>query len=155
VTRRDLILFTPSVLPALDTNDAPDFHAKTLAQAKFTKASLKGKVVLVQFWATWCGFCRRDQEPLDEVYMDLLAKGLEVLAVSVREPERKVRAYLNENPRTVPVVLTADTNLLQQYPTTGFPAYFVITREGKLAAAAKGAQGREGLLRLVAKAGLA
>jgi cytochrome c biogenesis protein CcmG, thiol:disulfide interchange protein DsbE len=152
--RRDLIWLAPSIASAI-VQEAPDYHANTLAKARFTRASLKGKVVLVQFWATWCGFCRRDQEPIDEIYMDLAGKGLEVLAVNMREPEKKVRAYLRETPRVVPVVLSPETNLAEIFQPTGFPAYVAINREGRVAATTKGAQGRDGLLALLARAGVA
>lgn len=160
MTRRDLLALAPlATLAALAPGpllalDAPDFRATSLAKANFTRASLKGKVVLIQFWATWCGFCRRDQPAVDEVYMDLAAKGLEVLAVNAREPEKKVRAYLRESPRMVPVVLTADTNLMDVFPAPGFPTYIVLARDGKVAAAARGGQGQDGFARLLKQAGL-
>lgn len=149
MTRRDLLMASAVGQPP------PEFHATTLAQAKFTRANLKGKVVLVQFWATWCGFCRRDQEPLDELYMDLAGKGLEVLAVNMHEPEKKVRAYLRQTPRICPVVLSAQTNLVDLFQPTGFPAYVVFNREGRVAGRTKGALGQEGLLRFLAPAGIA
>jgi len=157
--RRHLLSFLPACLPssvtAQELRDAPDFRVRTLAQASFTRASLRGKVVLIQFWATWCGFCRRDQEALDEIYMDLAGKGLEVLAVNAGEPEKKVRDYLRASTRVVPVALSSETDLLQRLPAPGFPTYYVINRPGKLAATTRGAQGRDGLLRLLEKAGLA
>lgn len=153
--RQFVTLPLPTALAAVDSRPAvPDFHARTLAKESFTRAGLKGKVVLIQFWATWCGFCRKDQAELDDVYMDLSAKGLQVLAVNVGEPAAKVNAYLRNSERMVPVVLSADTDLLQVFPTKAFPTYIVISREGKLAATSAGAMGYDGFLRLLKAAGL-
>jgi thiol-disulfide isomerase/thioredoxin len=156
MTRRAWIApsLAAGALTGINRPDAPDFRARSLAQAVFTKANLKGKVVIIQFWATWCGFCRRDQDDIDEVYLDLSQKGLEFLAVNVEEPERKVRDYLSRGPRVVPVVLSSETDLLAKFPARAFPTYIVIDRAGKVAGAAKGSQGREGLLRLAQAAGL-
>ena len=94
---------------------APRFTAKTLDGEKFSNESLKGKVVLVQFWATWCQYCRRDQPSVDAIVEDFADKGLVVLAVTVGEPKRKVKQYLAESPRACQVVLMEDTNLAALY----------------------------------------
>jgi thiol-disulfide isomerase/thioredoxin len=65
---------------------APRFTAKTLDGEKFSNELLKGKVVLVQFWATWCQYCRRDQPAVDAIARDFAEKGLVVLAVNAGEP---------------------------------------------------------------------
>ena len=153
--RRFVALPLPLTLHALDARPAvPGFRARTMAKETFTKAGLKGKVVLIQFWATWCGFCRKDQPEIDDVYMDLAAKGLQVLAVNVGESGAKVAAYIQKAPRMVPVVLDTETDLAERFPTNAFPTYVVISREGKLAGTATGALGYEGLLRLLKTAGL-
>jgi thiol-disulfide isomerase/thioredoxin len=71
---------------------APRFTAKTLEGEKFSNESLRGKVVLVQFWATWCQYCRRDQPAVDALIGDFADKGLVVLAVNVGEPKKKGEA---------------------------------------------------------------
>ena len=78
---------------------------------KFSSDSLKGKVVLIEFWATWCKYCKRDEPAVESVTKDFESKGLVVLAVDMGEPKRKVKKYLEENPRSPKIVLAEDTTL--------------------------------------------
>jgi len=133
---------------------APRFTAKTLDGEKFSNESLKGKVVLVQFWATWCQYCRRDQPSVDAIIGDYADKGLVVLAVNVGEPKRKVKQYLAESPRACRIVLMEDTNLAALYAAKSYPLYVLIDREGNIAGRQNGAAGEAALRRLLGKAGL-
>ena len=131
----------------------PDFRGKTLDGVVFTKASLKGKPILIQFWATWCGFCRRDQPALEEVAEKYRGK-LTVLAVSVREERATVQSYLARSPRKCKIVLTPDTNLTEIFDPRGFPYYVLLDSEGRAIGDQPGAGGREGLEQLLARAGV-
>lgn len=91
-----------------DREPAPRFFAKTMDGEKFSNDSVKGKVVLLQFWATWCQYCRREQPIVDDIDHEFAAKGLVVLAVDVGESKKKVKQYLASTPRTCKVVLTED-----------------------------------------------
>lgn len=133
---------------------APKFRAKTLDGESFSNESLAGKVVLLQFWTTWCGFCRRDQPAVDTIVHDFSGKGLVVLAVKVGESRRKVKQYLAESPRACMVVLTEDTNLAAAFAATSYPVYVLIDREGKIAGTQRGSSGEGGLRQFLAKAGL-
>ena len=134
---------------------APPFKGRSLDGKTFTNASLKGKVVLIQFWATWCGFCRRDQPAVEEVVKRFAGRDLTILAVSVGETKETVREYLAKSKRSCTVVATEDTDLTDVFPTRGFPTYLVLDKEGNIAGAHEGAAGLEGLKELLAKAGLA
>jgi thiol-disulfide isomerase/thioredoxin len=133
---------------------APRFTAKTLDGEKFSNESLRGKVVLVQFWATWCQYCRRDQPSVDAIIGDFADKGLVVLAVNVGEPKKKVKQYLAESPRACRIVLMEDTNLAALYAAKSYPLYVLIDREGNIAGRQNGAAGEAALHRLLRKAGL-
>jgi thiol-disulfide isomerase/thioredoxin len=133
---------------------APRFHAKTLDGQTFDNQSLKGKVVLIQFWATWCGFCRRDQPAVDKVTKEFAPQGLTVLAVNVGEPRLVVEGYLENNPRACHIVLSKESNLQQAFKADGFPKYVVIDREGRIAANQQGAGGIIALRDLLSNAGL-
>src|SRR5215472_11525257 len=85
---------------------APHFNAKTLDGERFTNDSIKGKVVLLQFWTTWCQYCRGEQPLVDSLTKEFAGKGLIVLAVDVGESKSKVKKYLQENPRACRIVLT-------------------------------------------------
>ncbi|MBI3484634.1 MAG: TlpA family protein disulfide reductase [Acidobacteria bacterium] len=133
---------------------APRFRAKTLDGETFTNDSVKGKVVLLQFWTTWCKFCRGEQSLVDDIHHEFAGKGLVVLAVDVGESKKTVKKYLEENPRSVRIVLTEDTNLAAMYAATAFPIYVVIDREGNIAGTQRGAGGERALRSLLSRAGL-
>jgi len=133
---------------------APRFRAKTTAGDQFNNASIKGKVVLFEFWTTWCKFCEGEAELVDDIAKEFADKGLIVLAIDVLEPDQRVRKYLIEHPRSVPIVLTKDTNLAAMYNAQSYPIYIVIDRDGNIAGEQRGAAGERGLRRLLKRAGI-
>jgi thiol-disulfide isomerase/thioredoxin len=133
---------------------APRFHATSMDGEKFSNDSLKGKVVLLQFWATWCKFCRGDQSVVDDVTQQFAERGLVVLAVNVMESKKTVKKYLAEMPRACKIVLTEDTNLAALYAAKSFPLYVLIDRDGNVAGTQKGAGGERALRQLLRKAGI-
>lgn len=150
--RRSFLMAMGPLAFALPMAGVPDFRGKTIDGVAFTKASLKSKPVLIQFWATWCGFCRRDQPAVEEVaerYRDRLV----VLAVSFREERAVVRRYLQSSPRKSWIVLTQDTNLTEIFDPRGFPHYVLLDAEGRMIGEQRGAAGREGLRELIERAG--
>jgi thiol-disulfide isomerase/thioredoxin len=138
----------------LGAEPAPRFHAKSLDGENFSNDSMKGKVVLLQFWATWCKYCRGEQSVVDELTREFADRGLVVLAVDFMEPKKVVKKYLEQMPRACKVILTEDTNLAALYPSRSFPLYVVIDRDGNIAGTQKGAGGAVSLRRLLRKAGL-
>jgi thiol-disulfide isomerase/thioredoxin len=139
---------------ALGAEPAPRFHAKSLDGENFSNDSMKGKVVLLQFWATWCKYCRGEQSVVDELTREFADRGLVVLAVDFMEPKKVVKKYLEQMPRACKVILTEDTNLAALYPSRSFPLYVVIDRDGNIAGTQKGAGGAVSLRRLLRRAGL-
>ena len=137
-----------------DGEPAPRFHAKTLTSETFTNESVKGKVVLLQFWTTWCPYCRREQALVDDLDREFADKGLVVLAIDVGESKKTVRKYLADHPRSCRIVLNEDTNLAAMYAANVYPIYVVIDRDGDIAATQRGASGERGLRRLLRRAGL-
>jgi cytochrome c biogenesis protein CcmG, thiol:disulfide interchange protein DsbE len=133
---------------------APRFRAKTTSGDQFNNASVKGKVVLFEFWTTWCKYCEAEASMVDEVAKEFADKGLIVLAVDVLEPDQKVKKYLAEHPRSVPIVLTKDTNLAAMYNAQSYPIYVVVDRDGNIAGEQRGAAGDAALRRLLKRAGL-
>lgn len=133
---------------------APRFRAKTTAGEQFNNASVKGKVVLFEFWTTWCQYCEAEADLVDDLAKEFSAKGLIVLAVDVLEPDQKVKKYLVDHPRSVPIVLTKDTNLAAMYNAQSYPIYVVIDRDGNIAGEQRGAGGERSLRKLLKRAGL-
>ena len=119
----------------------PRFQAKSLDGQIYTRENLKGKVVLLQHWATWCGYCRKDEPAVEQILKDHAKDGLIVLAINAAEPKAKVLDYLKEHPRTAKIVLTPETNLARIFDGAGVPAYILIDRESNVAAMQPGSGG--------------
>jgi thiol-disulfide isomerase/thioredoxin len=150
-----LTLAPLALLKARDRDEPPlHFVARTMDGDKYTSDSLKGKVVLINFWATWCPYCKSDERAVENVLKDFESKGLIVLAVDMGEPKRKVRKYLEEHPRTSKVVLAEDTTLAAICEAKTYPLYVLIDRDGDIAGRQHGAAGEEALRRLLSRAGL-
>jgi thiol-disulfide isomerase/thioredoxin len=150
--RAALTVLSAANLLAIDTREpAPKFHAKSLDGEKFNNESVKGKAVLIEFWATWCPYCRRDQPAIDAIVEEYEPKGLIVLAVDVREPRKKVQKYLENSPRACKIVLMDDTNLTAMFAAKSFPFYVLIDQDGKIAGTHKGTAGEDGLRRMLRK----
>lgn len=156
VSRTVILLIICLAMTALAGNGepAPNFNGKTTAGEKFTNDSLKGHVVLLQFWTTWCPYCRREQPIVDDLDKEFRDQGLVVLAVNVNESKKKVKQYLEQNPRACRIVLTEDTNLAARYAAHSFPIYVVINREGNVVGTQHGAGGERPLRSMLARAGL-
>ena len=133
---------------------APHFRAKTTTGQTFNNESIKGKVVLFEFWTTWCKYCAEEADTVDDMAKEFASQGLIVLAVDVLEPDKTVQKYLADHPRSVPIVLTKDTNLAAMYNAQNYPIYVLIDREGNISGEQRGAGGASSLRRLLGKAGL-
>lgn len=149
-----LFLLGAILAEATSKEVAPRFKAKSLDGETFNNASIKGKVVLLDFWTTWCGYCVQEASIVDKLNTEFSDKGLVVLAVNVGESKKMVKKYLEQHPRTSKVVLTDDTNLAAMYAATVYPIYVVIDREGNVVGNQRGAGGEDALRDLLANGGL-
>jgi thiol-disulfide isomerase/thioredoxin len=152
-----LIAFSPfaSAQSRHETGEAaPRFRARTTTGEQFNNESTKGKVVLFEFWTTWCKYCEEEAPLVDDIAKEFKSKDLIVLAVDVLEPDKTVKNYLVQHPRTVPIVLTKDTNLAAMYNAQVYPIYVVVDRDGNIAGEQRGAAGDRGLRRMLRNAGL-
>lgn len=134
---------------------APRFRARTITGEQFNNDSIKGKIVLFEFWTTWCKYCEEEAQLVDDIAKEFKSKDLIVLAVNVLEPDKTVKNYLIQHPRAVPIVLTKDTNLAAMYNAQVYPIYVVVDRDGHIAGEQRGAAGDRGLRRMLHNAGLA
>jgi thiol-disulfide isomerase/thioredoxin len=137
-----------------DREPAPRFHAKTIDGEQFTNDSVKGKVVLFQFWTTWCPYCKGEESLVNDITTEFAGKGLVVLAIDVGESKKIVQQYLKDHPRKCHIVLTGDTNLAAMYAANSYPIYVVVDRDGNIAGEQRGAGGVRGLRRMLSRAGL-
>ncbi|MFL6299599.1 MAG: TlpA family protein disulfide reductase [Terriglobales bacterium] len=146
--------FAQSSGESKEKEPAPRFNATTTTGEKFNNASLKGKVVLLEFWTTWCTYCEYERPFVERLNEDFGNKGLVILAVNVGEGKKTVKKYMEEHPRKTRIVLTENTNLAAMYAAKSYPIYVVLDREGNVAGKQDGAAGESALRNLVATAGL-
>lgn len=116
-----------------DKEPAPHFSATTTTGEKFTNQTIKGKVVLFEFWTTWCGYCADEAAFVDKIGKELGPKGLILLAIDVGESKKTVKKYLEQHPRDCKIVMMEDTNLAAMYQANAYPIYVVIDRDGFIA----------------------
>jgi thiol-disulfide isomerase/thioredoxin len=137
-----------------DKEPAPRFNAVTTTGEKFTNDSVKGKVVLLEFWTTWCGYCADEAAFVDKIGKEFADKGLILLAINVGESKKTVKKYLDLHPRNCKIVFMEDTNLAAMYAATAYPVYVVVDRDGFITGTQRGAAGEDALRRLLSRAGL-
>ncbi|MFN8481616.1 MAG: redoxin domain-containing protein [Anaerolineae bacterium] len=111
---------------------APDFALQTPDGQTIRLSDLKGRPVLVNFWATWCAPCAIEMPALEETYRKYKDQGLVVLAVNQAEGADTVSQYMREHGLTFPAVLDKDTSIAQLYRVTGYPTTWIVDRQGNL-----------------------
>ena len=112
-------------------DQAPEFRLPSLDGTLVGLADLRGKVVLVHFWATWCPPCVEELPGLERFYRSLLGADIELLAVSVDDTGAgAVREFLERNGLTVKVLLDPGQEVAQRYGTFKFPETYLVDREG-------------------------
>lgn len=133
--------------------DDADFTLTDLEGRKWTRKALLGKVVVVNFWATWCPPCRKEMPDLDTLYKRFKDQGLVVLAISDEE-EAKVRAFLKTRPVSYPVMLDRGRQVNELYRVEGIPKTYIYGRDGKLVTESIDMRTRAQFLAMLGQAGI-
>lgn len=120
----------PKLQELKDRPAAPDF---TLAGADGRKVSLKdfrGKVVFLNFWATWCESCRDEMPSMERLYGEFKCQGLAIVAVNVKEKRQDALAFAKKLKLTYPLLMDTEGEVGQLYGAFGLPATYLIDRNG-------------------------
>jgi len=135
------------------TRDKADFTLSDLQGQTWHLRDLRGKTVLVNFWATWCPPCRKEMPDLQALYDKYKDQGFVVLAISDEEAT-KVAPFIGERKITYPVLLDPGGKVAQLFRVDGIPKSFVYDRNGKLAAQSIDMRTRNQFLDMLKQAGL-
>ena len=130
-----------------------DFTLTDVQERKWNLKSLRGKVVLVNFWATWCPPCRREIPDLDALHQRFRGQGLVVLAITDEEASL-VRPFLSQQKVSYPVLLDPGRKVTELFRVDSIPESFVYDREGRLVGRAIDRPTMQGFLELLGQAGL-
>lgn len=101
-------------------------------------SSLKGKVVLVNFWATWCAPCIKEMPAMQQLARTLGSERLAVIAVNYGEAEDRIRAFLKRTPLDLPIALDGDLKAARDWGAKVLPISFIVDRDGKIRYSALG-----------------
>jgi thiol-disulfide isomerase/thioredoxin len=109
---------------------APDFWFETAEGQSTSLSDFKGKIVLINFWATWCTYCRMQMPYIEQIYEEWSGEELVVLAINVGESPEDVTSFMQSQGFTHPVLLDSEGQVATRYGASALPATIFIDKEG-------------------------
>lgn len=110
---------------------SPDFELQSLSGGKYKLSDYRGKVVFINFWATWCATCKVEMPSMQKLYQTFKKDGFEMLTVSVDKDQSLIKPFMDKYNLTFPVLLDPKSELAKgSYKTTGVPETFIVNRKG-------------------------
>jgi thiol-disulfide isomerase/thioredoxin len=125
------------IIPPAQRKSAPDVRGELLGGGELDTASLQGQVVVLNFWASWCGPCRVESPDLDAVYRQTRARGVRVVGVGVKDDQQALRAFVATKKISYPSLFDPNgkvTLRFRDFPPRGLPYTIVLDRQGRVAA---------------------
>jgi peroxiredoxin/outer membrane lipoprotein-sorting protein len=146
--------FQTETTPDLSGQKAADFTLTDLSGKSLKLSTLRGKVVLLDFWATWCGPCRIEMPNIQKIHHEFKDKGLVVLGINQGETAKVVQPFLKRNGFDFRILLDQARSVSQKYQVSGIPTRFIIDKEGTIRAHFVGVRDEATLREALAKAGI-
>ncbi len=112
---------------------APELDLLDLEGVRHRMGNYRGRVVIVNFWATWCPPCREEMPSMQRAYEKLREEGMEMLAVNIGEDEDTIFAFTADYPVEFPLLMDVDSTTIQSWPVKALPTTFVVDPQGRLA----------------------
>lgn len=127
-----LVIFTVSTLAAssLEGQVAPDFVLRSATGENLRLSEYRGDVVLINFWATWCGPCRQEMPLLDDLYGRYQRVGFNLLGVNIDEDSRRAMQMVQELGVNFPVLFDENKEVSKLYEVEAMPVTILVDREG-------------------------
>jgi peroxiredoxin len=117
---------------------APEFTLPTPDGKKVSLAQLRGQVVFVNFWATWCPPCRVEMPSMERLHQQFKGRGLAMLAIDIGESPKQVARFMKEFRLSFPALVDADSTVASRYGVQGSPVTVLIDRNGRVVGRAVG-----------------
>ena len=121
----------PILQPMKDAAPTPDISLGTLEGKKISLKDFRGKVVLLNFWASWCAPCREEMPAMEKLYQEFKDKNFIVLAVAVKDSKQDTFNFAKEFKLTYPIALDPDAKVGQEYGAWGLPVTYLIGPKGE------------------------
>lgn len=113
--------------------DAPNFSLQDLSGNTIQLRDYHGQVVLLNFWATWCGPCRKEMPGMERLWQKFREQGFVILAVSAdKGSAKRVKKFVQKYNLSYPVLLDSDADTQKLYDVIGLPMSYIIGRDGKI-----------------------
>jgi peroxiredoxin len=125
----------------LPAKPAPDFTLPDLDGQQVSLHDYRGKVVFLNFWATWCIPCREEMPAMEQLHQTFQSQGLAIMAVDLKETPDTVKAFFDQHRLSFTALLDGSGAVLRDYQVMGLPTTYLISREGTLLA--RGVGGRD------------
>lgn len=132
---RSLLIALLLAVPAAASNStgpAPDFQLPALGGKQLSLGAFKGQVVMINFWATWCGPCRKEMPLLEQIQKKYAPLGFTMLGVNVEEDTTQMEAFLGDVPVTFPVLLDPANQVSKLYDVAAMPSTVIVDRKGNV-----------------------
>ena len=109
---------------------APDFSLKGEDGTSYRLSDYIGKVVILNFWATWCPPCREEMPSMERAWQKVKDKGIVILAVDMGDSEDDIFQFFGDYPVTFPLPMDRDGSVTKKYPVVGLPTTFIVSPKG-------------------------
>ncbi len=122
--------FEPWPISELTGSKAPDFTLRDISGTAINLSSFEGKAILLNFWATWCPYCRKERPHLNSLYDEYKERELIIISVSIDRSVSALKKYIKRDPSDFIILSDPDSSVASKYNVVGLPTSFLIDRRG-------------------------